>query len=121
MPLSLPPLHATLDTQPRTRTPCTQVPLLPTQARQLIELLLGCAPLPEPELDYDAFDAALAAALDGAGKVYDPLQRRMRPWADRARMRRCFDPARARGLACCRAGSAEHGASGCVPLQCVVA
>ena len=75
-------------------------------------MLLGCAPLPEPELGYDAFEAALEAALCDAGAVYDPLQRRMRPWADRARMRRRFGPAPTR--------TACSGAAGCVP-RCVVA
>lgn len=81
-------------------------------------MLLGCEPLPEPELDYDAFDAALAAALGAAGRVYDPLQRRMRPWADRARMRRCLDPALAR--VCCP-GTPGGPTPSCAVPQCVVA
>lgn len=81
-----------------------EVSLLPSQARQLCEMLLGSS-LPEPEIDYAAFDAALDAALAAAGPVHDPLQRRMRWWVDRQRMARKFaGPA----ASCLAEGCAPH-------------
>lgn len=61
-------------------------PLAPTQVKQLCEKLLGCKPLPEPELDAPAFLRALEVALAGTPKVYDPLSRRMKPWVDTGRL-----------------------------------
>uniref|UniRef100_A0A6V4A1U7 VWFA domain-containing protein n=1 Tax=Prymnesium polylepis TaxID=72548 RepID=A0A6V4A1U7_9EUKA len=56
-------------------------PLLPSQVKELCELILGCR-LPEPQVDKAAFFRALTAALQDAGEVFDPLSRRMKPWVD---------------------------------------
>lgn len=54
--------------------------LMPFQQRQFVELLLGCEPLPEPELDAAAFRAAVHVALKSLPPVYDPVVKQMRPW-----------------------------------------
>ena len=63
-----------------------EAPLSPSQVKQFCELLLGCGPLPEPELDSAAFLQQLKVAVKAAGKVYDPLRRRMRPWVNMTRL-----------------------------------
>lgn len=55
--------------------------LLPSQAKLFVELLLGCE-LPEPEIEPQAFDDALRAALASASPVYDPLRKCERAWVD---------------------------------------
>ena len=62
-------------------------PLSPSQVKQLCELILGCGPLPEPELDSAAFLQQLKVAVKAAGKVYDPLRRSMKPWVNMTHLR----------------------------------
>ena len=57
-------------------------PLLPSQAKQLCERILGCAELPEPEVDPDGFRAALKGALGELPAVHHPMRRGMAPWVD---------------------------------------
>ena len=61
--------------------------LLPTQARQLIERILGCAELPEPEVDQTAFFTAVESALREAPMAFNPLSGRMGPWVDVQKLR----------------------------------
>ena len=71
-----------------------EVPLLPSQAKQLCERILGCDELPEPELDEHAFKAALGSALSQMPNVYNPIKKKMTPWVDVDRImgrRRCVD------------------------------
>lgn len=56
--------------------------LLPSQIAAFCEELLGCDPLPEPEVDTLTFVQVLKAQLAEVPNVYDPLTRRMRPWID---------------------------------------
>lgn len=62
--------------------------LLPSQIAAFCEELLGCSPLPEPDVDATAFTQALRGELDKLPQVYDPIHRRMRPWIDLAKIRR---------------------------------
>ena len=62
--------------------------LMPSQARELCELVLGCGPLPEPELEWGAFVGALRTALNGAPSTVDPRTGRRRPWIDLGRIGR---------------------------------
>ena len=56
--------------------------LLPSQVGALIELILGCGQLPDPEADLAAFSAAVSEALGAERPVYDPLRQKLRPWID---------------------------------------
>ena len=59
-----------------------EAPLAPTQVKQLCEQILGCKPLPEPELEPVAFLRQLKAALQAAPKVFDPLKGSLQPWVN---------------------------------------
>lgn len=59
-----------------------ETPLLPSQAKQVIERVLGCAELTEPEVDAGAFFAQLKAALASLPRVYNPMSGAMAPWVD---------------------------------------
>ena len=61
-----------------------ETPLMPSQTKQLIEKILGCAELPEPEVDLGAFKDALLKVLGTRElpAVYNPLTKRMAPWVD---------------------------------------
>lgn len=72
--------------------------LLPSQCRELLQLILGCD-LPEPEIDAAAFGAALARAVRAAPLAYDPLAARERPWVDEAAVGRLVRGGA--GGACC--------------------
>jgi len=78
--------------------------LLPSQARELAELLLGCEPLPEPELQPDDFAAALHAALAHVPPVYDACTNTTRPLVDVNRL-----VARMRAREALDAAAAAHG------------
>lgn len=66
--------------------------LLPSQAAQMIELLLGCGALPDPDTNYPAFRAAVDESLVG-------LQVPRPPSAGALCPRRLLTPLRAH--ACC--------------------
>lgn len=57
-------------------------PLPPSQIAAFLKLLLGVAELPEPELEPEAFLAAVRRALDEQPHAFDPKSGRMRPWVD---------------------------------------
>ena len=48
----------------------------------MVELVLGCDALPEPELNGLAFAAAVKAALASVPVTYDPKTKLMKPWFD---------------------------------------
>jgi len=56
--------------------------LSPREIKQFCELLFGCAPLPEPELEPEAFIQALTAVIAPLPLVFDPRLRKPRPWVD---------------------------------------
>lgn len=56
--------------------------LLPSQAKRLCECVLGCAELPEPEVEEANFRSALAAAIGRLPPVYNPARGQMTPWVD---------------------------------------
>lgn len=59
-----------------------EAPMIPSQIKTFIEFVLGCKPLPEPEVDQAAFVAAVQDALRGAPTTFDPLKLRQVPWVD---------------------------------------
>jgi len=67
-------------------------PLPPSAIKQFCELLLGCPPLPEPELEPKRFLSALRAALAPLPPVFDARRRQMRPWIDVDCLARCLSP-----------------------------
>jgi hypothetical protein len=66
--------------------------LSPAEMRRFVSFLIGdaAADLPDPQLDWPAFESALAALLDKERQIYDPLRCRMRPSIDIAKLRRAF-------------------------------
>jgi len=56
--------------------------LLPSQAKELAELILGCDPLPEPELSFPEFLKALKEAQGRVPAVFHPLKMKPLPWFD---------------------------------------
>ena len=67
-------------------------PLLPSQAKQLIERLLGCAELPEPELEPAAFVSAVERALGSQPKVFDLNMNRKDNWVKPEMLKRMLNP-----------------------------
>jgi len=56
--------------------------LLPTQAKELAQQLLGCPELPEPSVDPKGFALMVQAQLKQCRDVYNPITKRMAPWID---------------------------------------
>jgi hypothetical protein len=54
--------------------------LTPGQVKKFCELLLGCPPLPEPDLDRQAFLDAINTALAAQPQIFDPISKKMTPW-----------------------------------------
>merc|ERR1712159_194697 len=70
-----------------------EVRLVPTQIKELIEDVLGCDVLPEPQLDSKAFVASVKQALAvdaGRGKTWDPRSGRLKPWMDEKKLARAL-------------------------------
>jgi len=63
-----------------------EAPLMPSQTRELCELLLGCGPLPEPELEWASFMTQLKVALTSAPSTVDPRTGRRCAWIDTVRI-----------------------------------
>ena len=67
--------------------------LLPSQIKELVEDMLGCAALPEPELDRAQFVDAVREALgERPTLVVDPRSGKMKPWFDLALLDRSLRP-----------------------------
>jgi len=83
-----PPLHAAREfgLQAKLFDLLDEKKLIPSQIKQFAEMILGCAPLPEPELDEKAFAAALQSAMAQVPDVYDPHSKMMKPWIDLKRL-----------------------------------
>lgn len=62
--------------------------LLPAQAKTLIENLLGCGELPEPQVELGPFLQAVKRAVAELPKVYNPLTGGMSPWVDVSKLER---------------------------------
>jgi len=56
--------------------------LLPSQAKELAELILGCKPLPEPEVDAATFLKQLKLEQERLPSVFHPLKGARQPWFD---------------------------------------
>jgi len=56
--------------------------LLPSQAKELLELILGCKPLPEPELSMPDFLRAIEAEQAHVPRVFNPRKMEPMPWFD---------------------------------------
>jgi len=67
-------------------------PLSPTEMTDMIALLLGGAAddLPHPQVDWPAFEVALAAVLKTAPRTIDPIRRRECAWIDVKTLRNCY-------------------------------
>lgn len=63
--------------------------LLPSQAKELMELILG-TDLPEPEVDPAAFLKALTATLASVPPVYNPISKSVSSWVDVKAFRKEF-------------------------------
>ena len=63
---------------------------LPTQCKQLIERILGCAELLEPEIDASEFIKQVRAAVGTMPLVYNPLTGKMAPWIDVSALQKHF-------------------------------
>ncbi|KAL3925511.1 MAG: hypothetical protein SGPRY_003628 [Prymnesium sp.] len=61
--------------------------LLPSQVKELVESILGCKPLPEPEVDISDFIKAVKAEQANIPLVFDPKRRLRLPWFDVKGMR----------------------------------
>mmetsp|Transcript_69987 Transcript_69987/g.138762 ORF Transcript_69987/g.138762 Transcript_69987/m.138762 type:complete len:203 (+) Transcript_69987:1027-1635(+) len=75
-----------------------ELSLVPSQVKAFCELLLGCGPLPDPDVDWDDFEVALTAALTTVPLIYDPLTATHRPWIDVPYLRSHFGPQSGRGF-----------------------
>lgn len=66
--------------------------LAPSELRRLCVLILGpvAADLPPPDLDYNAFQAALKPILARQTEVWDPTRKRNKPWLSVKKLRRRF-------------------------------
>ena len=53
--------------------------LTPGQVKTFCELLLGCPPLPEPDVDRRAFLDAIDMELAAQPQVFDPISKKMTP------------------------------------------
>lgn len=69
--------------------------MAPSAIKQMCELLLGCGPLPEPQLDPEHFIHALRDAVTPLPLVFDPRRKKLRAWIDVDRLAARF-AARAR-------------------------
>uniref|UniRef100_A0A7S2N762 VWFA domain-containing protein n=1 Tax=Haptolina brevifila TaxID=156173 RepID=A0A7S2N762_9EUKA len=78
--------------------------LTPSQVRTFIELILGCGPLPEPELEWTSFMAELKVALSSAPSTVDPRNGQRAPWVNTRRLGR-LHPSGALGAVCCPGGA----------------
>ena len=54
--------------------------LAPTQVKSMVERILGCDALPEPEVELSEFLAAVDAAQSRTTAVYNPLTAKMDKW-----------------------------------------
>ncbi len=79
-----PALHMarTFGLQDRTFDLLDEKALLPSQAKEFIEKLLGCPGLPEPEVDPKGFQKVLEQQLKAQLPVYNPVTKKMTPWVD---------------------------------------
>jgi len=89
------------------------------QVKVLLERLLGASlfppeGLPEPEVDFNGFSAAVRHALSSLPPVYNPRNGRMGPWVDQDKLAKDMKASRkAAGLV--RAGSTRGSTSGRLP------
>jgi len=58
-------------------------PMLPSQIKAFCEALLGCSRLPEPELELEAFLAALDVELSPLVRVFNPVKKLQAQWINR--------------------------------------
>jgi hypothetical protein len=54
--------------------------------KELIELILGCPPLPEPEVDWAAFLAHLGTVLEHTPNTRNPFTGKLEPWINLQRL-----------------------------------
>lgn len=73
----------------------------------LIQAVLGDAALdlPDPQLDWPSFEKQLTAILERTPMVWDPLQRRKRPWFVLSKIRRQYAKVGVVDLVGCGSGS----------------
>lgn len=74
--------------------------LLPAQAKMLIERVLGCENLPEPELELQAFLKEVERVQSTMTTVYNPLKGKMSHWIDVSKLSRSCGMGNGNGPAC---------------------
>jgi len=64
-----------------------------SEMKELVELILGdtAMDLPNPQLDYIAFETALKLLQEQTKQVWDPLRNRKCPWFDERKLRQTYD------------------------------
>ena len=87
-----------------------EVALLPSQVKQLCELLLDCPSLPQPEHDYAEFERRLREALALVGPTFDPVGAREAPWVNLPVLSRQLGRKGREAAAAADRGDAEGGA-----------
>lgn len=55
-------------------------PFIGTQVAEMVALLFGCPPLPNPEADWVSFQQRLGVLLATNQPTYCPLSKKMKPW-----------------------------------------
>lgn len=71
--------------------------LLPSQAKTLIEKIVGCKELPEPEIDQKLFFDSLRRELSNLPPVYNPVFKTMKPWIDVSKLQRLLNKGKDKG------------------------
>ena len=66
--------------------------LAPSEMKDLVTLILGpeADDLPNPQLDWSAFESQLAAILKQHPPVWDPMRNRKREWFDMKKLRKDY-------------------------------
>lgn len=65
-------------------------PLLIPEIKEFFEAMFGWTEIPEPSLDWAAFQSYVETRLREEGETWNPMKRRMGPWVDVRVLLRCM-------------------------------
>ena len=65
-------------------------PLIGSQTAEMISLLLGCGPLPNPDAEWIGFQERVGVLLVITPLTYCPVKKEMKPWIDLDELRRKY-------------------------------